>query len=144
MACTGWPFGPRAAAGQEPPPQPPPPPNFALRNCAASAMQQSFGSTGCDPQAWAPAAGAAEPVTQVLAVPDILYICMKGVQNQTIEPIVSMQTTAGSNGAMASDGELAGLLTAWYNAGYETGRHCERRRLQAQMQKDAVIPQSVR
>jgi hypothetical protein len=54
-----------------------------------------------------------------------------------------MQTTGESDGAMASNDELAGLVTAWYNAGYETGRHCERRRLQAQLQRDAVIPQSV-
>lgn len=92
---------------------------------------------------WAPAAGAPEPGTQVQAVPDILKMCVKGVSKQFLESMVFTQTTAGSNGAMASDEELAGLLTAWYNAGYETGRHHEKRRLQTHMQEDAAIPQTV-
>ena len=56
---------------------------------------------------------------------------------------VSMQDGDGSTGAIARDDELAGLLTAWYNAGFETGRHYEKRRLQMHLPQDTVRLQPV-
>ena len=57
--------------------------------------------------------------------------------------VVSMQDGDGSTGAIAGDDELAGLLTAWYNAGFETGRHHEKRRLQMHLPQDTVRLQPV-
>ena len=62
-----------------------------------------------------------------------------GCNSQMWEPAAAPESDAANTG----DEELAGLLTAWYNAGYETGRQYEKSRLQKHVQNNVVVPQTV-
>lgn len=103
-------------ARPEPPPQPPPPPSFAVGGLTEQA-QQSSGSSGN--RQTADSAGHSDT--------------HKSQGHMAAAPASAAAAVADS------DEELAGLLMAWYNAGFETGRRCERQRHQAEQHSSAVV-----